>query len=281
VTETAGLVVGADGKRSFVARAAGAASYRERPAASFASYTYWSGVPVAGGELYQRPGRAVAAFPTDDDLVMVYMAAPLAEFPAFRADPLGGYLATLDRCGDLGERVRAGVRAERLRATPDQPNAFRRSHGPGWALAGDAGVVMDSISAQGITNALRDADLLAGAILAGLGGVRPLRSALAERERRRDAAIRPVYDFTVRLARFRPRRAERLLLASLAGRQAEIDRFLGAFTGVVPPGEYFTPGNVARLLGGRGLLRLASAAQGPRGGRAQAVVQRSGSDSTP
>jgi 2-polyprenyl-6-methoxyphenol hydroxylase-like FAD-dependent oxidoreductase len=202
----------------------------------------------------------VAAFPTNDDLVMVYMAAPLDEFAAFRADPLGGYLATLDRCGDLGERVRGGARAERLRTTPDQPNVFRRSHGPGWALAGDAGVVMDSISAQGITNALRDADLLAAAVVAGLGGARPLRAALAERQRRRDAAIRPLYDFTVRLAEFRPRPVERLLLASLAGRPAEIDRFLGAFTGVVPVREYFTPGNVARLLGGRGLLRLAGAA---------------------
>src|SRR6185312_21085 len=104
-----------------------------------------------------------------------------------------------------------------------------------------------------ITNALRGADLLADVIVAGRGGARPrrsaerpcagerphaeepagaaepLRAALADRERRRDAAIRPVYDFTVRLARFRPRRVERLLLASLAGRQAEIDRFLGAF----------------------------------------------------
>jgi 2-polyprenyl-6-methoxyphenol hydroxylase-like FAD-dependent oxidoreductase len=257
--ETARLVVGADGKRSFVAGAVRAARYRERPVLSFACYTYWSGVPVNGGELYQRPGRAVAVFPTNDDLVMVYMAAPLAQFGAFRGDIMGNYLATLDQCGDLGERVRGGTRAERLRTTPDQPNTFRRPHGPGWALVGDAGVVMDPISAQGITNAFRDAELLAGAIAAGLGGARPLRAALAGHRRRRDQAIRPMYDFTVRLAGFAPRPVDRLLLASLAGRPAEIDQFLGAFAGLVPVNKYLAPGNVLRIIGGPGLLRLTGA----------------------
>jgi 2-polyprenyl-6-methoxyphenol hydroxylase-like FAD-dependent oxidoreductase len=257
--ETARLVVGADGKRSFVAGAVRAARYLERPVRSFACYTYWSGVPVTGGELYQRPGRAVAVFPTNDDLVMIYLAAPLAQFDTFRGDIEGHYLRTLDLCGDLGDRVRSGARAERLRTTPDQPNTFRRSYGPGWALVGDAGVVMDSISAQGITNAFRDAELLADAIVAGLGGARPLQDALAEHRRRRDQSIRPMYDFTVRLAEFARRPVDRLLLASLAGRPAEIDQFLGAFAGLVPIDQYLAPGNVLRILGVPGLLRLAGA----------------------
>ncbi len=77
VTETADLVIGADGKRSLVADAVGARRYRERPVRSFASYSYWTGVPVSGGEIYQRTGRAVAVFPTNGELTMVYVAAPI------------------------------------------------------------------------------------------------------------------------------------------------------------------------------------------------------------
>ena len=33
-----------------------------------------AGVPVPGGELYQRPGRAVAVIPTNDELTMNYLA---------------------------------------------------------------------------------------------------------------------------------------------------------------------------------------------------------------
>jgi 2-polyprenyl-6-methoxyphenol hydroxylase-like FAD-dependent oxidoreductase len=265
ITETARLVVGADGKHSLVARAVAAAPYRQRPTMAFACYSYWSGLPLDGGEIYQRPGCAVAVFPTNNELVMVYMAAPLAGFDSFRADIEGNFLRTLDRCGDLGERARSGVRAERLRTTPDQPNTFRACHGPGWALVGDAGVVMDSISAQGITNALRDAELLAQAVVVGLAGERPLSAALAEHQRRRDAAIRPMYDFTVGLATFAPPSlAQRQLLVSLAGRPAETDRFIGAFTGIDP--GYFAPGNVLRVLGLRGVTRIAAAAAHRRRG---------------
>jgi 2-polyprenyl-6-methoxyphenol hydroxylase-like FAD-dependent oxidoreductase len=261
VAEAAGLVIGADGKRSLVARAVGARRYRERPARSFASYSYWAGVPASGGELYQRPGRAVAVFPTNDELTMVYAAAPMTEFAAARADLEGHYLRTLDLCGDLGERVRGGARAERLRTTPDQPNTFRCSHGPGWALAGDAGVVMDSVSAQGMTNALRDASYLSAAVAAGLGGSQPLAQALRDHHRRRDRAIRGMYDFTVRLAAFpTPTPVQRRFLAAVAADQQQTDRFLGAFAGIVPPEDYFTLGTVARILGARGIGKLTTAA---------------------
>jgi 2-polyprenyl-6-methoxyphenol hydroxylase-like FAD-dependent oxidoreductase len=260
VTETASLVIGADGKRSLVASAVGARRYREQPVRSFASYSYWAGVPVSGGELYQRPGRAVAVFPTNDGLTMVYTAAPITEFASARTDLEGHYLRTLDLCGDLGQRVRSGSRAERLRTTPDQPNTFRCPHGPGWALVGDAGVVMDSVSAQGMTNALRDASYLSAAVVVGLGGSRSLASALNDHQRRRDRAIRGMYNFTLGLAAFSPAGAgQRRFLAAVAADQQETDRFLGAFAGIVPPEQYFTPGTMLRVLGARGIRKLTAA----------------------
>ena len=165
----------------------------------------------------------------------------------------------MDQCGDLGDRVRAGERAERFRTTPDLPNTFRMAAGPGWALVGDAGVVLDPITAQGIGNALRDADLLAAAIGAGLDDAGSLGVRLSDYQHRRDAAVGPMYDFTVDVAAMRPpRQADRQLLASLQGRQAEINRFIAVFAGVISPADYRSPRNLARVLGIRGLAKLAT-----------------------
>lgn len=59
----------------------------------------------------------------------------MAEFDDLRADVEGNLLKTLDQAGDLGVRVRAGTRAERVRCTVDLPNRFRVPYGPGWAVA--------------------------------------------------------------------------------------------------------------------------------------------------
>jgi flavin-dependent dehydrogenase len=250
---TARLVVGADGKRSTVAAAVGASARRTRSPTTFACYTYWSGVPATVGEIYVRPGLTVPAFPTNDGLLMVAVFAPLAEFDRFRADTAASYRAALDRCGDLGARVRCGVREGPFRLAPDVPNGFRDAYGPGWALVGDAGVVMDPVAGQGISNAFRDADVLAAAIVRGLGssglGSGGLDGALAGYQQERDAAARPIYALTRSLATLRLSAAQRLLLAAVADRPAETSRFLGVLAGAVRYDDYLRPGNVFGLLG--------------------------------
>ena len=202
--------------------------------------------------------RAVGAWPTNDGLTLTYLAWPVDEFPAFRADIEGNVLSTLDLAGDLGERVRAGRRAERFRASPDLPSFFRRPFGPGWALVGDAGLVMDPVTGQGIGDALRDAELLAEAVEAGLGGRRPLAGALAGYERARDRAALAMYEFTTNLAAFDPPTAEQqALFGALEGRPDEIGRFLGVLTGAVPMADYFKPRSLLRVLGVRGLASMA------------------------
>lgn len=255
VTESARLVVGADGKHSLVARTVEAEPYRERPVLTLASYAYWEGVALEGGEIYQRGRRAMGAWPTNDGLAMTFVAWPVNEFETYRADPVGNLLATLDLAGDLGERVRAGRLVEHVRTSPDLPNRFRRAQGPGWALVGDAGLVMDPITAQGINDAFRDADLLAEAVAAGLDGT-PMGRALEGYQKARDDEVGPMYDFTTDLASFRPPRPEEeLLFRRLAEDQAEADRFLGLITGAIPLAEYFSPKNLIKLLGFRGMVR--------------------------
>jgi hypothetical protein len=59
------------------------------------------------------------------------------------------------------------------------------------------------------------------------------------------------------LAAFAPPTVEQqTLFAALAGRQEEIDRFLGVLTGAVPLPEYFMPRNLLRVLGARGMAAV-------------------------
>ncbi|HEY1369434.1 MAG TPA: NAD(P)/FAD-dependent oxidoreductase [Gaiellaceae bacterium] len=250
IEERAPLVIGADGKHSLVAKAVGAPAYNEKPALSIAYYTYWEGVEVEGGEMVQRPRRAVGVWPTNDGLVLTYVACPHDEFHAFKADVEGNFLATLDLCGDVGERFRAGRRADRFYGTADLPNRFRRPYGPGWALVGDAGLVMDPITGRGIGDAFRDAELLAGAIVRG--------DDLALYEQRRNEAALPDYELATRLASFEPQKPEeRLLFEALARRPEDARRFLGVLTGSEPMADFFTAGNLKRILGVRGMAKLA------------------------
>src|SRR5256886_13558405 len=108
---------------------------------------------------------------------MTSLAWPNARFDEFRAAAERNLLRSLDAVG-LGERIRAGRRAERFRGTPDLPSYLRQPYGPGWALVGDAGLLLDPITGQGISHAFRDAELLADAVADGLGGIRPLAEAL-------------------------------------------------------------------------------------------------------
>ena len=255
--DTAALIVGADGKHSMVAKTVGAPSRRSRTARSLGFYCYWQDVEILAGELYSRDRRVAGAWPTDQGMVVTYVGWPASEFDAFRADPAGHVLRTLDACGTLGARVRAGRRVGPVRGTSDLPNEIRLSSGPGWALAGDAGLVMDSITGQGMGHALRDADLLSDAIVTGLGSGR-LDRTLARYAKQRDAETTAMFDFTVRLASFPPPTpAERTMFAAIAERPEETSQLLGALAGSVPMTSLFSPRRLMSLTGVRGFAALA------------------------
>jgi 2-polyprenyl-6-methoxyphenol hydroxylase-like FAD-dependent oxidoreductase len=249
VAEAARVVVGADGMRSLVARCVRAPTYAARPGLTCAYYTYWAGVPVDGVELYVRPGQFIIAFPTNDSRVCIVISWPAAAFPAVRADVEGQYLRALEQAPALAARVRAGQRVAHFRGTADLPNFYRQPHGPGWALVGDAGHHKDPITGQGISDAFRDAELLAAALDAGFSQRQPLDAALADYERERNAATRAHYDLTCQLATLEPPSPEmQQLFAALRGNQPETDRLFGTFAGIVPVAEFFAPENVQRIV---------------------------------
>jgi flavin-dependent dehydrogenase len=251
-------VVGADGRHSLVARAVQPVAYRTLPPLSCAYYTYYSGVPLEGGELYMRERRLIGAWPTNDGLTLIYTAWPIAEFHQYRADIEGNFLKTLALAPSLAERVQQGRRAERFMGIADLPNFYRTPYGPGWALVGDAGYHKDPITRWGISDAFRDADLLAEALDAGFAGRAALEEALAGYEAQRNAASLPSYELTTQLASFAPPRPEHTALyAALRRDQAARDQFFGVLTGAVPMQTFFTPGNLVRILGLTGMARTA------------------------
>lgn len=278
ITVRAGLVIGADGKHSFVAKAVGSRTTRGRPNATVAMYSYWSGVPTGRAELYHRHGAAVAVFPTDGGLTVVFLAVPLTAFAEARRDPEAAVLRRLDGCGEIGDRVRAGRREERIRLTPDVPHLMRVPAGPGWALVGDAGLVMDPVSAQGITVAFRSADLLDQTVGAALGAGRPPGPGLEEYARRRDLAFTGMFDLTSSLADLDPRGGTRTLMRRVARRQMEVDRLLSVFSGVEPPDHFFSAPHMARLLGWRAAAVVLERAR-QAGRRSGAVLRRPPVDS--
>lgn len=251
VTEHARIVIGADGMHSLVARTVQAPAYNTKPSLACWYYAHWSGVPLEGVEVYARDYRSVGVLPTNDGLTLIFVGWPHQEFHAFRADIEGNFLKTLDLTPKLAARVRNGTQVERFRGTADVPNFFRKPYGPGWALVGDAGYHKDPFTAQGFSDAFRDAELLAEAIDDGFAGRRPLLEALAEYEQQRNAAALPMYEFTCELATLAPPSAEQMqLFAALRGNQAETNRFLGTIAGTVSIPEFFAPANIQRIIGG-------------------------------
>jgi flavin-dependent dehydrogenase len=249
VREEARIVVGADGMRSLVARAVEAPEYNTKPTFACAYYTYWSGVPIEGAEIYPRERWITIVFPTNDDLVGTFIEWPREEFHTVRSDIEGNFLKKLDLAPGLAERIRNGKREANFVGTGVLPNFFRKPYGPGWALVGDASYHKDPHLAQGITDAFRDAELLTEAADAGLSGRRPLDEALADYEEKRNAAAMPAYELNCQLASLEPPPPEmQQLFAALRGNQAETDRFFGTLSGTVPVQEFFAPENVQRIL---------------------------------
>jgi 2-polyprenyl-6-methoxyphenol hydroxylase-like FAD-dependent oxidoreductase len=251
VTEHARLVVGADGKHSLVARLVDAPMYAVAPPGTCGYYTYWNDVPIDSLEFYTRPDRTIVAFPTNDGQAALFVEWTNREFHTFRADLEKNFMVTLDEIApDLGRRAHAGKRAHRFMGTAELPNFFRKPYGPGWALVGDAGCHKDPITAQGITDAFRDAEFLAQAIDAGLAGNQPLDEALAGYEQRRNEALMPLYEFICDRATLAPFPLEfQQVLDALRGNQEAINRFFGVIQNTIPFREFFSPENLAQILG--------------------------------
>jgi flavin-dependent dehydrogenase len=255
VTEKTHITIGADGRRSLLARALRAPLYQSTPSLTCWYFSYWSGVPNDGLEIYLRQRRVIFAFPTNDHLFAIFIAWPIEEFHQVRSDISGSFMQALDLAPPLAERVRTGKREERFFGMADVPNFFRKPHGPGWALVGDAGCHKDPFMALGICDAFRDAELLAKAVDEGLSGKRSIEETMVEYEKRRNEVSAADYQRNIDFARFKPLPVETYQLrAALRGNHEDINRFIMATEGIIPREEFFNPENLSRVMAATRLL---------------------------
>jgi flavin-dependent dehydrogenase len=245
-TVRARLVVGADGMRSLVARKAGAPYVVEHPRITCTYYSYWAGVP-ADFELYERPGRWIGVIPTNDDLTLLMTYFPQDEYTEVRraVEPfyLDGFRTTAP---ELYERMRAGERVERFYGTGHQENFFRKAHGPGWVLVGDAVNHKDSITARGITEAFVQARSLTDHVGQGLHDDAALTAALRRYEDDLGGDALNHYQGALNVAELKPQgRVD--ILRKLAGHQEHVDRYFSTLSGACSLDDFYNDDLLALL----------------------------------
>jgi 2-polyprenyl-6-methoxyphenol hydroxylase-like FAD-dependent oxidoreductase len=248
-TISARLVVGADGRASVVARLTGARAYNQVPSQRMGGWAYYEGAsaPEPATFLAHRwDDEYVIACPCDNGLYMVVVIPPADRAPQFRPDPEPAYDAHVAACAPVADIVAGARRTGPPSMIYRWTGYFRESAGPGWALVGDAGHFKDPAPGQGITDALRQAERLAGDVVDGLSGARPLDRALRDWWRWRDKDAQEMAWFAHDLGRGGPVPPVVVeLVRQVVGDPVQADRFFDVLNHRVRPSEILSP---ARLL---------------------------------
>ncbi|WP_326557436.1 NAD(P)/FAD-dependent oxidoreductase [Micromonospora sp. NBC_01796] len=239
--ERAALVVGADGMRSTVAELTGAPKTTEHPPLTCAYYAFWDG-PKTHFEMYEGDTGWVSAVPTNDGAVLVAAYYPQQRFDEVRRDASTAYLDNVrTNAPRLFEQIERSRQVGKVQGTGDQQNFFRRAHGPGWALVGDAGHHKDSLTARGIADAFMQADLLVETVGDTLTDRPRLDAALAAYDREREQRLTENYQATLLVAQAEARDKRRALLRAVGSSPEMTTRYFDAVAGIIPLRELYTP----------------------------------------
>jgi len=166
---TTDLVIGADGRQSLVAKLVKARTYARARHSSGCVYGYYSNIKSDGFHWYFGDKVAGGVIPTNNNQHCVFAAVPGYKFAeTFRNDLMGGFMKTANaNSPELHQKLAEAQLVARLQGFIGFPGHMKQSHGPGWCLVGDSGYFKDPLTAHGITDALRDAELLSEAVLGG------------------------------------------------------------------------------------------------------------------
>jgi len=245
------LVVGADGRRSTVAALVGAPEYHLAPPGRVFAWAYYEG--VADREPRLRLGRlgdlAFLSSPTDGGLYMAGACPSMRDRASFLAERERRFAACLREWPELDELLAGATRVGSIRVMASWRGYFRSAAGPGWVLVGDSGHFKDPTPAQGISDAMRQAERLADAIETGLGGRADIDAQLGRWWRWRDEDAYEMHRFASDLgAPGRPGPLHVQVIRDLAGEPAATEQMLRMLNHELRPSELFTPRRLGRAL---------------------------------
>lgn len=192
----ADVVIGADGLYSTIARRVGAPIEVEGRHSTAVLYSYWQGLPDDAYRWWFRQGMSMGAIPTNNRATCLFASVPSGSFRDVVRRGVEDAYGRLIRsvAPEFAEHMRRASRVEPVRGFEGHPSFIKRGCGPGWALVGDAGYFKDPLTAHGITDALRDAELLARAVILDTS------SSYAEYETTRHDLSRKLFEATDAIA---------------------------------------------------------------------------------
>ena len=245
------LVVGADGRRGIVGRSLGLLGEHPR-FRRFSVRGYWDGVAGLGdtGEMHVGGGGYCGLAPLSDTTANVAFVLPEREMAGAAGDLEGFYRESLRRRWPrIADRLARARLCEPPKAVGPLALRCRRVAAPGALLVGDAAGFHDPFTGEGVTLALRTAELAAAAADEALRtGEGPLPR-LDRYERERAAATRDKFRFN-RLLQWAvacPAVAD-AVAHRLARRPDLADRLVGIAGDFVPARTAFGPGFLLDLL---------------------------------
>ena len=235
-TLRARLTIGADGISSVVARQVGAEVIQQGRHASAVLYRYYDGLPADGYEWFYAPGSGAGLIPTNAGQTCLFVGTTPQGMRELRRHGTEEAFASLlhENGRALTDRTRDARPAGRLHGWAGHPGYLRQAHGPGWALVGDAGYFKDPITTHGMTDALRDAQLLAAAVVEAASGGTHERVAMARYQSIRDQLSQRLFEATEAVAAYDwdTPTIQRLLREVSASMSDELD----LLNGLVPAG---------------------------------------------
>jgi geranylgeranyl reductase family protein len=249
-TLRAGMIVGADGLRSVIARRLGLVSVRSWPR-RLALVAHYSGVSDVGqvGEMYVERGGYWGLANVGGGVTNVAVVVPASRGADVAGDRTAFFEEWIQSHPHMTSRFRNATRVTSVRATGPFASTARVAWTPGAALVGDAADFFDPFTGEGIYAALRGGELIAPFIADAVRNPSGEISDLKAYERARRAEFGGKWKFERLIGRAVSSPAVMNRVAKVLSRRREMaDLMVGVAGDFIPASEVLSPRFLLKFL---------------------------------